>query len=836
MSAHHLQTDKLIPIRLPEICAPRAELLKCFDRAAGKRYIYVNAPGGFGKTVSTLLWIQKSGYVPIWLSLDKYDNTPSTFFRFLCTALFSAMPQKESLTGIILEPSFNDSPVEYTIDILSRFSFDARKYALVLDDFYFITNEEILKSMIYILSRLPISITVIFLSRSELPRFLKPLDESGRVAFIGASELAFRSDEIRRLFSGYGRFITRNEADGILSLTEGWPIAVGALALSGKITADHKIDTDFLYDYIEAQIWSKFDEKLRTFLLKTSIVDEFTLKLAERLTGMPDAGQILDSLCSDNVFISRQDDKYRYHHMFLDFLRKEARKEEAAGCQDLYLAAAGYYFEEGMYFNALRYYIRTDDKKDTAAALCHFWNGTGKSAAELSRISFINELPEDHLERNPYLYIGCAWYALFFGNSGNFFYHLDKIYEHIGDIISEYRMFVESMLFLFTIDPRYTFSQQIARLPSTSAVQVSEQSVPKSQCQYFPSFHRTHRDYSHYALDTEKNFAEFRLVFFTMLGKYYNIIESGVRAGILYEKNLLKESLSLVSRDPETDSDELVFLSKVHTASCLFSMGREEEAARCRDDIKKFLETRNLLYLLPVFSAYEAKLKLMNGDRTAASAWLENYFISDSQDMELHKIYLYFTTARAYIVLGEYKKAQALCERIKALSCDFGRLLDSIEASVLLIILAWITGKKKDAVLMLRSALAGSEQYHFVRVFADEGKAILPVISRLMKQSDEDGEQAPDHKYLHEVYQAAYSMSKRHKGIVCVPGKTIKLSRQQKYILELLAKGFKNAEIVEMTGLSINTIRSHTKVAYQKLEVNSVYDAVLRARELELID
>jgi len=51
-----------------------------------------------------------------------------------------------------------------------------------------------------------------------------------------------------------------------------------------------------------------------------------------------------------------------------------------------------------------------------------------------------------------------------------------------------------------------------------------------------------------------------------------------------------------------------------------------------------------------------------------------------------------------------------------------------------------------------------------------------------------------------------------------------------------LAKGYKNAEIVEMTGLSINTVRSHTKVAYQKLEVNNVYDAVLRARELELID
>jgi LuxR family maltose regulon positive regulatory protein len=174
MSVQSLQTDKLIPIKLPEICAPRIELLRSFDKAAGKRCIYVNAPGGFGKTVSTLLWIRKSGCIPIWLGLDKYDNTPSTFFRFLCTALFSVMPQNESLTKIIMEPSFNDSPVEYTIDILSRFSFDSRKYALVLDDFYFITNEEILKSMIYILNRLPLTITVIVLSRTSCRAFSRP--------------------------------------------------------------------------------------------------------------------------------------------------------------------------------------------------------------------------------------------------------------------------------------------------------------------------------------------------------------------------------------------------------------------------------------------------------------------------------------------------------------------------------------------------------------------------------------------------------------------------------------------------------------------------------------
>jgi len=197
MKAQNFQTDKLVPIKLPEICAPRSELLKRFDKASGKRIIYVKAPGGCGKTVSTLLWMQKSGYTPIWLGLDEYDNTPSAFYRFFCSALFSAIPQKESLSAIIMEPSFNDSPVEYTIDILSRFSFDDGRYALVLDDFYFITNEEILKSMIYILKRLPLSFTVIMLSRNELPRFFAPLNESGKIAFITASELAFKNDEIR---------------------------------------------------------------------------------------------------------------------------------------------------------------------------------------------------------------------------------------------------------------------------------------------------------------------------------------------------------------------------------------------------------------------------------------------------------------------------------------------------------------------------------------------------------------------------------------------------------------------------------------------------------------
>jgi LuxR family maltose regulon positive regulatory protein len=54
--------------------------------------------------------------------------------------------------------------------------------------------------------------------------------------------------------------------------------------------------------------------------------------------------------------------------------------------------------------------------------------------------------------------------------------------------------------------------------------------------------------------------------------------------------------------------------------------------------------------------------------------------------------------------------------------------------------------------------------------------------------------------------------------------------------LELLAQGYKNAEIVAITGLSLNTIRTHTKIVYQKLEVNNAMDAIVRAKQLGMIE
>jgi LuxR family maltose regulon positive regulatory protein len=838
MDSQHLKTEKLIPVDLPEICAPRLELLEAFDKAAVRRCVYVGAPAGCGKTVSTLLWLKKAGRKTIWLGLDKYDNTLAGFYRLFCTAFIAVIPQEEHLMEIVRNPAFSASPVEYTIEVLAQLAFENCEYALVFDDFHLITDEEIVKSLLYVVKRLPLSVTVFILSRDGLPAALTPLEEGGKIALLGPSDLAFTSKEIRRHFASFGRFITSGEAEEALRLTGGWAIAVGALVLSGHIPADEKLKNNPLWKYIKTQIWDKMEEEHRLFMLRTSVPDKLSVRLCELLTRDARSRGLLDELLSTNMFLFRQEDEYRYHHLFLAFLREEAEREIPPELPSLYRKTAEYYSDAGDHFNALRYSIKCADRTGIAGAIHRYMRFSGQSSSDMAKIYFINELPADFLEQNPVLYVSCAYCALIFSEARRLYFFLDRIYERLNEVVGESGVFFGAVLFLLTVDPRYSYTEQLARLQTVPPPAADDLYIPKTLTHNMPFMHKTFQDHSHYALNTEEHFAEFRAMFFSILGGYYPVVETGIRAGLLYEKDLLREAFEAVRHDPDTDSGELVFSYRMLKASCLYAMGRTDEAARCREDLKAFLKSGGPFYLMPVFSAYETKLKLLDGARMTARTWLENYFVTEESRPELNRVFIHFTTVRAYIVLGEFEKARRLCQMLITFTSDFHRLLDNVEARILFSIILWMAGEKQEAARLLHSALADTEPYGFIRVFADEGKAILPLLKRLVKKTEQENPAGrPGGRYLKEVYLAAYEQAGRFKGIACAAElKPVKLSRQQKRVLELLAKGYKNAQIVELTGLSINTVRSHTKATYQKLGVGNAADAVLKARERKLID
>lgn len=61
------------------------------------------------------------------------------------------------------------------------------------------------------------------------------------------------------------------------------------------------------------------------------------------------------------------------------------------------------------------------------------------------------------------------------------------------------------------------------------------------------------------------------------------------------------------------------------------------------------------------------------------------------------------------------------------------------------------------------------------------------------------------------------------------------LSDRELEVLELVATGLSNKEIAEKLFVSVNTVKTHLKKVYEKLEVNRRTQAVEKAKSLKLI-
>lgn len=837
-----LKIDKQMPVSLPEICAPRTELLQTFDKAAKNQYIYVHAPAGFGKTISTLLWLKKSGRKTIWISLDAYDNVLVVFYRLFCMSILSVIPNNAGILQEVKSPAFNAAPVECTIDLLTQLTYEDLKYALVLDDFHLISNEEIIKSLPFVMKRLPLAITILVLSRNNLPDSFTALYELQKISCIESSDLAFNSDEIKKHFASYGRFITKEEAENIHAYTEGWVIALNAMAISGNIDISNKSQALSFNSYIEKNIWDKLDVTFREFLIKTSVPDKFSLELCEYLTENGKCKETLDVLIGSNINISLVGTEYRYHNLFLEFLRDKLDQSHMDK-QALNKKVADYYLKKGDFLTAKNYAMKSKDINAIAQTVRSFYTVKTFSLdeyIEFHKLYGIHVIPEAICEKMPLLYMARIFFYYANGDINNVNYYLDKLYPLMPLIADTHPEVIENVNSMVMLDCRIRLSELPSCIEKLPVITHEHKNIHSPTFTFqLPFLHRCVRDY--YELIDPRLNRTIKEFSSNIIKQNVDLKYKGAESGLLLEKNKLHEALdiavSLKSTIDESMNPEFVYAIYVLTAEIYLLLNQREKHKTTIKKVKEYITLHSCEYLLKNLSAYEARSLIMNGDKTAAEEWLKNYFVNDISFSEFYKIYRNFTTARAYILLAQTDKAFSSLNKLRSLAESYDRLLDTAEADVLLSIIEWVSGKRKEAQNRLQNVLLTMHQYGFIRVVANEGKAVLPILSSIIKKIEKDTNQFHDlYKFTKEVYFAAYDQSKYFKGITYNSKvMAIKLSPQQKRVLEFLAKGYKNSEIVEQTGLSLNTIRTHTKIAYQKLEVHNSLDAIVRAKQLGII-
>ena len=837
------QTYKFTPATLPEVYAPREALMRTFNALADVRNIMVSAPAGCGKTVSTLLWLRQSARKVLWISLDEYDNAPSIFYRLLCTAVASAYPHNARVAAISTSPDFTASPIEHTALLLSMLEASEQSYALVLDDLHLITNEEIRRSLPFMLRRLPHNFVALLLTRSAPGDGFVDLIEKKEVAVLDMSALTFSADEIWAYYNKTGHTLTKTEAQETYSFTGGWAFGVNALRTNdGNRENLHGMPP--VDRYMERQICAHWRDDQRTFMLQISIADEITIDLANRLTGREDSRAMLDDLCASGAFLLRQgDDRYSCHHLFLEFLRTQL-PESGLDLAALNRTAAEYYLEAQRHLTARRYAVRSRDVKTVVQSFHGFSQYSNPSLEEYVTFSEVfnrDTMPTEICEAYPFLYTSHMYVAYLNGNADASAYYLDKLRAHLPLIAQRYPQILELVILEFSLDHRFSFSQlmeNFSALPAISARNKGQQGF--SLTLQMPFLHRSNRDYHEFADPAVLN--QLSENFGAMLREKYNIVTVCLRSGLLLEQgetdralDFAKQALALAK---ETKSAEIVFATHMHLAAAYDAKDNHMLLTDVLERTDAYIRDSSAEYLRHNYMAFCARIQMADCNQQVASHWLENYFVTDSENVPLYKVYQAFTTVRAYIVLGQTNKALDLLEKITCLVTNFGRLLDLAEVQTLKACMLWVMQKQTEATALLEETLLSLQAYHFVRVVANEGASVLPILKRIISKTQaETYEGTLERSFVNQVHMAAYAAAKRHTGITSgLQIKPLKLSKQQQKVLSYLAQGLKNTDIVTETGLSIHTIKTHTRIAYEKLGVTNVMDAVLKARELGLVE
>lgn len=169
----------------------RPNLMKPIRQAAAKKHLYLFAPSGYGKTATTLDWLNDRQCAAAWIALSKKDNSPHTFFKRLIPAFVYIQPDniilKEKLRGTITSES-SALLAEKASCYLSE---KAAKSYIILDDFWHITDEDLIRGLIKVIRALPESCGVVIIDRKEPHNLFSDIILRNQMSIIEKEKLIF---------------------------------------------------------------------------------------------------------------------------------------------------------------------------------------------------------------------------------------------------------------------------------------------------------------------------------------------------------------------------------------------------------------------------------------------------------------------------------------------------------------------------------------------------------------------------------------------------------------------------------------------------------------------
>jgi LuxR family maltose regulon positive regulatory protein len=425
--ASPLLETKLYAPRWRRGLVARPRLLERLNRAAKSKLTLLSAPPGFGKTTLLAEWLDSSKHSAAWLSLDSSDNQADSFWSYLIAALRKVAPHIGA-SALALMHSPQPPPIESVLPLLlNELGAISNDIVLVLDDYHVIDARDVQDGMVFLVENLPPRVHLVIASRADPLLPLPRIRARGQLVEIRAGDLRFTAGEAAAYLNEVmGLQLTAANVAALESRTEGWIAALqlAALSLQGRAQAASFIagfsgNDRYIVDYLVDEVLQAQSERVRDFLLQTSIVDRLSGPLCDAVTGHPGGQAMLERLDRANLFVVPLDDRrhwYRYHHLFADVLQTHLRSEQPDQVAGLHRRASDWFAANGEPPAAIRYALAGQHIERAADLIELAVQELRRTRQDALLRSWLAALPDDLIRTRPVLNIGHVWTLLAAGD------------------------------------------------------------------------------------------------------------------------------------------------------------------------------------------------------------------------------------------------------------------------------------------------------------------------------------------------------------------------------------------------------------------------------------
>lgn len=657
-----------------------------------------------------------------------------------------------------------------------------------------------------------------------------------------------------------------------------------------SFTGSHR----FVLDYLLEEVLHKQPEGIQSFLLRTSILDRLCAPLCDAVMLNSSAGgqETLEYLDRANLFIFPLDNErrwYRYHHLFVELLRNRLTRAYPDQIAELHRRASDWYAHNAFPYEAITHALAIQDWSRAAETIERFSDELPIRSESNTRLGWFEAFPARVLLERPRLGLVYAW-ALFMSNQ------LDRAEQQLNQLVPlvqtapsllgelyvirlmiatrRYDMpaFVElarqalsrvppeeaspRSRILLTLGVAYdemTGDTAAARSafreayelgkasPATSAV--GNAPLPLTALAYLADY-----EWLQGNLREASRMYEQALELADKWGGQASLalcfVQQG-RANLLYEWNDLDGATRALQECFRIgglwNSPRLLVPAYGLSALVMQARGQAEEAlALIHRAEQSTRDSHSTPYDLGMLALYQIGLWIAQDDFQAITQWEQGHDSGWRSQTGRARDALTIALVRARIAryhrrhdASALKQARALIEpaleqaQASSLMFSVARLL------ILDALTLYAQGETALALSTLERALALAEPEYYVRGFLDIGKPMEEFL--LWSLESQSLTEPPLRIYISKLlshFGADISVERSQPtGDALIEP----LSQRELEVLRLIAQGLSNHEIGERLFLALSTVKGHTRVIFDKLQVQRRTEAVARARDLGLL-